>query len=139
MQDLVEQIARGHVDANAARNVINTMTMRQNDWTLGTYCETSCRMVTMHHTLEDHSMYPRLRDANPALGPAIDRMLVEHNQIHDLLEGVDRALVGQVSDPYTGPDGVRAALDCLAESLLAHLEYEESQLVEPLNRLSVGF
>ena len=33
--------------------MINTMTMRQNNWTLGAYCESYCRIVTGHHTLED--------------------------------------------------------------------------------------
>jgi alkanesulfonate monooxygenase SsuD/methylene tetrahydromethanopterin reductase-like flavin-dependent oxidoreductase (luciferase family) len=138
VRDLVDQVERGHIDAGRARNVISTMTMRQNDWTLGTYCESYCRLVTMHHSIEDHSMYPRLRAAEPALGPAIDRMVEEHLEIHGLLDDVDRALVGLVSDPSVGLDGVRTALGRLSESLLAHLRYEEDQLVEPLNRLGFG-
>ena len=39
VRDLVGQVERGHVDVGAARSMINTMTMRQNSWTLGTYCE----------------------------------------------------------------------------------------------------
>ena len=96
VQDLVEQVARGHVDVAAARSLVSTMTLRQNDWTLGTYCESYCRVVTMHHTIEDSSMYPRLRAAEPSLGPALDRMLEEHHEIAGLLEDVDRALVGMV-------------------------------------------
>ncbi len=46
IQDLVGQVARGHLDVGAARSMINTMTMRQNSWTLGTYCESYCRLVT---------------------------------------------------------------------------------------------
>jgi hypothetical protein len=138
VRDLVEQVERGHVDANRARNVINTMTMRQNDWTLGTYCESYCRLVTMHHSIEDHTMYPRLRAEEPALGPAIDRMVEEHLEIHGLLDDVDRALVGLVADPAAGLDGVRTTLDRLSASLLSHLRYEEDQLVEPLNRLGFG-
>jgi hypothetical protein len=138
VRDLVEQVERGHVDAGRARSVISTMTMRQNDWTLGTYCESYCRLVTMHHSIEDQSMYPRLLAAEPGLAPAIDRMVEEHLEIHGLLDGVDRALVGLVNDPSTGLDGVRTALDRLSGSLLAHLRYEEDQLVEPLNRLGFG-
>ena len=138
VRDLVEQVARGHLDAGRARGAVNQMTMRQNDWTLGTYCESYCRVVTLHHTIEDSSMYPRLLAAEPALQPAVDKMLGEHLEIHDLLESLDRALVALVGDPGAGVDGVRTALDALADSLLAHLEYEEGQLVEPLNRLGVG-
>ena len=138
LHDLVGQVERGHVDANQARNVINTMTMRQNDWTLGTYCESYCRLVTLHHSLEDHAMYPRLRAADPTLGPALDRMVEEHLDIHGLLEDVDRALVGLVAEPAVGLEHVRTALDVLSNSLLAHLTYEEEQLVDPLNRLGFG-
>ena len=48
-----------------ARSAINTMTMRQNNWTLGAYCESYCRIVTGHHTLEDRSIFPHLRAATP--------------------------------------------------------------------------
>ena len=51
-----------------ARSLISTMTMRQNCWTLGTYCESYCRVVTTHHTIEDTSMFPRLRAAEPRSG-----------------------------------------------------------------------
>src|SRR6185312_6602451 len=34
IHDLIEQVAAGEIDAGAARSQINTMTMRQNRWTL---------------------------------------------------------------------------------------------------------
>ena len=39
MHDLIGQVAEGTVSAGVARSAINTMTMHQNKWTLGTYCE----------------------------------------------------------------------------------------------------
>ncbi|MGY1617432.1 LLM class flavin-dependent oxidoreductase [Geodermatophilus sp. SYSU D00691] len=74
VQDLVEQVAAGTVDVGTARSHINTMTMRQNNWTLGTYCEAYCRVVTTHHTLEDRSLFPHLRAGDPRLAPVIDRL-----------------------------------------------------------------
>jgi ABC-type branched-subunit amino acid transport system ATPase component len=68
LRDVVEQVRRGLLQIGQARSVINTMTMRQNNWTLGAYCETYCRIVTGHHSLEDHSMFPRLR-ADPDAAP----------------------------------------------------------------------
>lgn len=136
LRQLVEQVARGHLDAGAARDEIAAMTLRQNDWTLGTYCQTYCRMLTMHHTIEDRSMYPRLRAADPSLGPALDRMVTEHLEVHGRLDQLDRSLVALVSG--AGPDDVRDALARLEETLLAHLTYEEEQLVEPLNRFGMG-
>ena len=46
VRDLVEQVERGQVDVGAARSMINTMTLRQNSWTLGTYCDEPHRPST---------------------------------------------------------------------------------------------
>jgi hemerythrin-like domain-containing protein len=111
------------------------MTMRQNDWILGAYCESYCRIVTMHHTLEDRSVFPHLRRADPRLAAVLDRLADEHRVIHEVLEGVDRALVAYIAAPEEGLSGLRAAVDLLSDALLSHLSYEERELVEPLARL----
>ncbi len=147
LRDLVEQVAAGTMDPGAARSHINRLTMRQNNWTLGTFCESYCRIVTVHHTLEDVSVFPHLRHADPALAPVIDRLEQEHHVIHGVLDRVDRALVALVASDTSGgpdapaagsePDGMRllrAAVDLLTDTLLSHLSYEERQLVEPLAR-----
>jgi hemerythrin-like domain-containing protein len=112
------------------------MTMRQNNWTLGVYCESYCRLVTTHHSLEDASLFPRLRRADSRLTPVVDRLQEEHLVIHDVLEGVDKALVSLVSGEGT-IDTLREAVDVLDDTLLSHLSYEERELVEPLARLGV--
>jgi hypothetical protein len=136
VRDLVEQVAAGTLGVGAARSAINTMTMRQNNWTLGTYCESYCRLVTTHHSLEDASLFPHLRRADPELVPVVDQLQEEHKIIHDVLEGVDKALVALV-DGSGSIDGLRAAVDLLDDTLLSHLSYEERELVEPLARLGV--
>jgi hemerythrin-like domain-containing protein len=136
IHDLIDQVAAGAMDVGTARSHINTMTMRQNKWTLGTYCESYCRIVTTHHTLEDRSLFPHLRDADPRLAPVIDRLEQEHHAIHDVLEGVDRALVAFVATP-DGMAELRAAVDLLSDTLLSHLAYEERELVEPIARLGL--
>jgi len=134
-RDLGYQVAAGVTGIAAARSQLNEMTMRQNNWTLGTYCESYCRVVATHHTIEDQSVFPHLRRQDPRLGPVLDRLEAEHHLIHDVLEGVDQALVGLVS----GQDGrteLRAAVDQLTDALLSHLSYEERELIEPLARHS---
>jgi hemerythrin-like domain-containing protein len=133
LHDVVEQVARGMVDAGSARSLINTMALRQNNWTLGAFCESYCRIVTGHHTLEDRSVFPHLRARDPRLAPVLDRLHDEHEVIADVLDRVDRALVALVSEP-DGLPKVRAAVDLLSDTLLSHLSYEERELVEPLSR-----
>jgi hypothetical protein len=134
VRSLVEQVAQGALDVGAARSEINTMTMRQNNWTLGAFCESYCRLVTMHHTLEDRQLYPQLRNGDARLAPVLDRLTEEHHVVHDVLERVDAALVATVSDPG-GIRELSAAVDLLTDTLLSHLSYEEHELVEPMARL----
>ncbi|MBA2956673.1 LLM class flavin-dependent oxidoreductase [Nocardioides sp. CGMCC 1.13656] len=133
--DVIGQVEAGSLDAGRARGVINEMTMRQNDWTMGAYCQSYCRLVATHHTIESSSMFPHLRASDPSLAPVLDRLDEEHHTIHGLLEEVDRALVAVVAGSDSdGLPGLRAAVDRLAEALTGHLSYEEEQLVGPLDR-----
>jgi hypothetical protein len=134
LREVVAQVAAGTLSAGEARSHLNTMTMRQNNWTLGTFCESYCRVVTMHHTLEDRAMLPGLRRADPRLAPVVDRLEQEHRAIHGVIERVDQALVALVTKPE-GMTELRAAIDLLTDTLLSHLSYEERELVEPLARL----
>ncbi|WP_246456313.1 hemerythrin domain-containing protein [Nocardioides mesophilus] len=138
LRELVGQVAAGQLGAGAARSAISTMTLRQNSWTLGTYCATYCRVVTTHHTIEDVSMFPHLRRSDARLAPVIDRLEEEHHVIAEVLERVDAALVAMVGHPEQDVAPVRHAVDLLTDVLLSHLAYEEQQLVEPLARLGFG-
>ncbi len=124
----------GQATVAAARSTINEMTMRQNDWTLGAYCASYCRVVAGHHSMEDQSIFPHLRSADTRLEPVVDRLVEEHHVIHDVLERLDAALVHLVANPGE-MSGLDDALDLLSDTLLSHLAYEEQQLVEPLARL----
>ncbi|MEU8372599.1 LLM class flavin-dependent oxidoreductase [Micromonospora sp. NPDC048894] len=133
IRDLLDQVRRGVVSAGDARGVLNRMTMRQNNWTLGAYCAAYCTLVTQHHGLEDDAIFPHLRRADPALVPVIDRLEQEHVVIHDVVEGVDRALVALIEDPERLAE-LQRAVDVLTDTLLSHLSYEEQNIVEPLAR-----
>jgi hemerythrin-like domain-containing protein len=127
------------MNVGAARSHINQMTMRQNNWTLGTYCESYCRIVTLHHTIEDQPVFPHLRRGDPRIAPVIDRLQQEHHVIHDVLDSVDQALVGLVATAdAAGIAKLRDAADLLSDSLLSHLSYEERELAEPIARLGMG-
>jgi hypothetical protein len=134
--DVIGQVAAGLLDPGAARSQISQMTIRQNKWTLGNFCESYCRIVTVHHTLENQALFPHLRRGDPRLGPVVDRLTEEHRIIHDVLDRVDRALVAFVSTP-DGAEALRAEVDLLSDTLLSHLAYEERELTEPIARLGL--
>jgi alkanesulfonate monooxygenase SsuD/methylene tetrahydromethanopterin reductase-like flavin-dependent oxidoreductase (luciferase family)/hemerythrin-like domain-containing protein len=133
VRDVLRQVKRGAMTAGHARSVLNQMTMRQNNWTLGTYCAAYCTMITQHHGIEDSAVFPHLRRADKDLVPVIDRLQEEHVIIHEVVEGVDRALVKLIADPEDYSE-LEEAVDALTVSLLSHLSYEEEQITEPLAR-----
>jgi hemerythrin-like domain-containing protein len=133
VRDLIAAVQQGAIDASRARSELNEMTMRQNNWTMGAYCQSYCRIVTQHHGLEDVAVFPYLRAREDGLGPVLDRLQEEHRVIHGVLDGVDRALVNYVSQ--SGEAGELAdAADLLTDTLLSHLAYEERELIDPLAR-----
>jgi Hemerythrin HHE cation binding domain len=134
LRDLIEHVVNGARNVGDAGSFINKMAMRQNDWTLGAYCAQYCRIVTGHHTLEDRSIFARLKRSDPDLVPVVDRLEQEHHAIADVLDQVDRALVALVSEP-DGMIKLRGAVDLLTDTMLSHLSYEERELIEPLARL----
>lgn len=138
LRDMIAQVAAGSLDAATARTEINRLTMRQNQWTVGAYCESYCRLVGLHHTLESTALFPGLARLDPRLAPVTARLHAEHEVIAGVLNRVDSALVSLVTDPVRGMPSVRAAVDLLTDALLSHLSYEENQLLEPLARFGAA-
>ena len=135
LRDAVAQVGAGASDAAATRSLINRLTMRQNYWTLGSFCAAYCRVVATHHTIEDEHMFPGMRRHAPHLGGVIDRLEEEHEQIAGILTALDDALVAMVTEPE-GFAAVDAQTVRLSDALLTHLAYEESQLLGAIGRLT---
>jgi hemerythrin-like domain-containing protein len=133
VRDLITEVQKGTIDAARARSELNQMTMRQNNWTMGAYCQSYCRVVTQHHSAEDLAVFPYLRAREAGLGPVLDRLQYEHRIIHQVLDSVDRALVRHIADPGDFTELSEAA-DLLTDTLLSHLAYEERELIDPLAR-----
>jgi hemerythrin-like domain-containing protein len=136
LQDVIMEVREGRSTAAEARSYLNTMTMRQNYWTLGAYCAAYCRVVSMHHAIEDQQLFRDLEDADTSLGSVLAHLKREHEGIAEVLGEVDAALVAMVGDEQ-GLDETQSAVDHLSEALLAHLKYEEEQLLEPIGRLAI--
>jgi alkanesulfonate monooxygenase SsuD/methylene tetrahydromethanopterin reductase-like flavin-dependent oxidoreductase (luciferase family) len=132
LRDMISQVAAGSLDVATARSEISKLTIRQNQWTVGAYCESYCRLVGLHHTIESTQLFPGLSRMDSRLAPVTERLHAEHEVIAGLLSRVDAALVALVTDPVSGMPALEAAVNLLTDALLSHLSYEEHQLLEPL-------
>ncbi len=112
------------------------MTMRQNYWAFGVFCASYCRVVTVHHAIEDAHLFRDLRRGDPSLEPVLERLSAEHEAIAALITGVDDALVAMIEDDDRLGEAEQA-VDRLAAALLPHLQVEEDQLLEPIARLGI--
>lgn len=133
--EAVDQVAIGAADPDAARSMINALTMRQNFWTLGSFCAAYCRMLSMHHGIEDEAMFPGLLAREPSLGPVIARLMADHELVAEILVELDESLVDLV-DGGKDVESVRARAQQLSDLLLPHLAYEEGQLLPVIERLT---
>lgn len=133
LQEAAAQVAAGAMDPASARSLLNRMAMRQNYWTLGAFCAQYCRVVSIHHTLEDYQVFPSLRREDQSLKPVLDQLHWEHEVIAEQIDRVDRALVEMMNDPGR-LDQVRRVADELGDMLLSHLAYEEDELLGPLGK-----
>ena len=136
LMDVIEEVRKGRVTAAEARSYLNTMTMRQNYWTLGAFCAAYCRVVSVHHTIEDQQLFPDLKAADQSLGPILEQLRHEHDQIAQVLDEIDASLVSMVEDEEAF-GSTASAVDQLSDSLLAHLRFEEDKLLEPIGRLAI--
>ena len=136
LREVIQEVREGRSSASEARSYLNTMTMRQNYWTLGAFCAAYCRVVSIHHAIEDASLFPDLKAADQSIAPILDRLKHEHEGIAKVLSDIDTALVATVEDEER-LDDTEEAVDHLSDALLAHLKYEEEQLVEPIERLGI--
>ncbi len=128
-----DDVKAGRTGVGELRSQINAMTLRQGYEQFGSFCAQYCRAVTMHHSIEDRHLFPQLRSVDGELGAVLDRLEQEHQVIHGVLVELDLASVDLASGVETF-DEVDRLVDLLASRLLAHLDYEENELVGPLEQ-----
>jgi len=138
IRDVVAEVAVGHSSPALARSLINQMSMRQNYWSLGAFCATYCRVLTIHHAIEDSTLFVDLKSRDAELAPVIERLSEEHEVVAAVLARLDAALVAMVADTAQLAE-VEAEVARLATILLSHLDYEEAELLGPIARLGITF
>jgi alkanesulfonate monooxygenase SsuD/methylene tetrahydromethanopterin reductase-like flavin-dependent oxidoreductase (luciferase family)/hemerythrin-like domain-containing protein len=136
LRGVVAEVASGHTSPAVARSLINRMSMRQNYWSLGAFCATYCRVLTIHHAIEDSRMFVDLRSRDVSLAPVIERLSEEHEVIAGILTRLDEALVAMVADTDQLPV-VQSEVERLSDVLLSHLDYEEEELLGPIAALGI--
>jgi hemerythrin-like domain-containing protein len=131
----VDQVAAGAADPGTTLSMINALTMRENFWTLGSFCAGYCQMLSMHHGIEDAAMFPGLLARNAALAPVVERLTADHELVAEVLVELESSLTALL-DGGSDVAAVRTQAQRLSDLLLPHLAYEEEQLLPVIGRLT---
>jgi Hemerythrin HHE cation binding domain len=136
----VERLAAavtGGLPAADVHDELTALRASSTVWQFQVDCLRYCNVVHLHHRIEDAVFFAELREANPAIGPVVDRLMADHRSVSGLLGAVEtaaQALSG--SDGHGNREAVAQALGVLRERLLAHLDYEERAIAHTVRRLS---
>lgn len=130
---LVEQVTDG-APVEEIRARLEELASTSLLWRLRESCMQYCYFVHLHHNHEDVHWFPALRDTNPDLHPVIDRLEADHRLVSEYLDDVEEATRRIVDDESARAD-LAKKLRRLAEHLISHLDYEETNLAPTLRRI----
>ena len=132
----VEGVRDGVGDLGDVRAEVHSLGPALSAQQVAGMCGQVCRFLTMHHTIEDQSLFPAVATLE-AYAPVAARLAEEHLVIHEHLERVDDLAVAVHADPSRAAELVDAVAD-LRRDLVSHFAYEETEMAEPLGLLGLG-
>ncbi|MCC5978455.1 MAG: hemerythrin domain-containing protein [Salinarimonas sp.] len=129
----ITALEQGSGDAHALARDVGNMAMLDNYRRVGSLCGQECQMLTLHHTIEDQEIFPRLRNQSTGLKAVIDRLSQEHEIVHTLLERLEQAALVMVRTPSAQAlADLRTVFEALHRVVASHFGYEEEELAEAL-------
>ena len=139
LSDLVDKIASGEVDVAEAAQKAEQLEIVSNYREFGNLCGQHCQFVHAHHSIEDAHVFPELSAKGEAWKKVTDRLVAEHEVVHELLVRLIAALNALASAPtaanFTAAREINAALE---RALLSHLGYEEDSIGDALGYFRIG-
>jgi len=139
LRTILEQAAAGEITPQEAEARTENLTMTTNYRRFGNLCGQYCQIVHTHHSIEDQAIFPELSTKGEAYRKVVERLMAEHEVVHEILVRLVGALVDLARSP--GPDTMASArelYDALERVLLSHLGYEEEEIGDALGYYNVG-
>lgn len=138
VEELTADLADG-LDGEQARERVLELKTNGPLWKLKNDCLEFCSFLHTHHTVEDARLFPRLRQLNPELAPAVAQLEREHGVVSEMLIEIESATDQLAARPAPAArDKLAELLTSMRSHLLAHLEFEES-VAGPTIRRMVSF
>lgn len=131
---VLRRINAGDAPPEDLRDIVLSSEMAQNFKAFGSLCGQECQILSMHHNIEETSMFPGLeRPEHEGLRNVIARLRQEHTIVHELLIRLERAAKALVQAPieenFTNTAAIFSQLETVVRS---HFRYEETELEEAI-------
>lgn len=139
VREVMENVAAGESSSRALGAAVSSIRMTRNYRQFGTLCGRECMVLTSHHTIEDESIFPALAGREEGLQSVIDRLIVEHGVIHELLEQLEAAARQLVDRP--GDEAFARVQECFSRIEIAvrsHFGYEQEELADALGYWNIA-
>ena len=135
VRQAMEHVAAGEKGAGEELGqALSALDMRHNYRAFGNICGQECGMLTAHHTIEDRYIFPALAEqGSEGLRKVVERLMAEHEIIHQLIERMEEAAVDAMNEP--GPATfapLRETFEALERFVVSHFGYEQEELEEAL-------
>jgi hypothetical protein len=131
LRQAISDVKTGVGTRQAAQTALESLSIGQKNPGLGSLCTGYCELLTVHHTMEDHRVFPGLGKTHLNLRGILEQLFREHEVVAALIERLRKGLAE--ASNRTGLRKLDEVAQCLAEQLDSHLAYEEAQLFEVLN------
>ncbi|MEP1354131.1 MAG: hemerythrin domain-containing protein [Tateyamaria sp.] len=126
---VIDRIEAGDSPPAHLKQIVLASDMAQNFAAFGNLCGQGCQMLTMHHNIEEHHMFPEIEGKAAPFAALIARLREEHKVVHELLN----RLAGCAERLTRSPDAegfaeTRDVFHALLRAIQSHFRYEETEL-----------
>ncbi|MBD3665994.1 hemerythrin domain-containing protein [Sulfitobacter aestuariivivens] len=131
---VLHRIKAGDAPPAELVQIVLNAEMAQNFRAFGTLCGQECHVLTMHHNIEEQSIFPQLHArGSDAMRAVVDRLRAEHKVVHELLERLAAVSHTLTATPDAATFGEATAIfEQLVKVVKSHFHYEETALEEAL-------
>lgn len=133
LRDLIAQTRAGTLTPEALKQHADTMPMVENYRRFGAFCGQHCQIIHTHHSIEDAHIFPELSGKNAAFKKVVDRLIAEHEIVHQMLMQLIDVLNVLIKEPEPENfDQARKLYEDFERLLLSHFKYEEESIGDAL-------
>jgi iron-sulfur cluster repair protein YtfE (RIC family) len=129
LRAVIDRIEAGDAPPAHLAQIVLASDMHQNFAAFGNLCGQGCQMLTMHHNIEEHHMFPEIAGKAPPFAALIARLREEHKVVHELLNRLEACAERLTQSPdEDGFAETRATFAALHRAIQSHFGYEEREL-----------